>query len=156
MSVQNYEDVWASEEPEMPSKNAPVPVGNYDATVVSVKVKNWNDGGQSIEFEYQIVGGAYNGRHLWMNGRIEKGKVGRTKGFLALLGILRPTQAETVAAFPLAEGRGVKISVYNIDGKLYTGLDGLNDALTVARPAVAAPVVTAAPAPAVTQAIPFA
>lgn len=148
MSVQQYEDVWASEEPEAPSENTPLPVGSYDATVRGVKLKSWDDGSQSVEWEFQVVGGAHDGRVTWMNAGLDKSKIGKTKGHFALLGIMRPTLSETIAAFPSIEGRGVKISVTEWNGKLYRHLNGLADAVTVARPAAAA-----APAP-VAQTLP--
>jgi len=149
MSVQQYEDVWASEEPEAPSENTPLPVGSYDATVRGVKLKSWDDGSRSVEWEFQVVGGAHDGRVTWMNAGLDKAKIAKTKGHFALLGIMRPTLSETIAAFPSIEGRGVKISVTEWNGKLYRHLNALADNVTVARPAPAP-----APAPAVTATLP--
>lgn len=156
MSVQQYEDVWASEEPEAPSENTPLPVGSYDATVRGVKLKSWDDGSQSVEWEFQVVGGAHDGRVTWMNAGLDKSKIAKTKGHFALLGIMRPTLSETIAAFPSIEGRGVKISVTEWNGKLYRHLNALADNVTVARAVTAAVAPAPAPAPATTQAIPFA
>jgi len=148
MPISDYEDVWASEEPEAPSENTPLPVGSYDATVRGVKLKSWDDGSQSVEWEFQVVGGAHDGRVTWMNAGLDKSKIAKTKGHFALLGIMRPTLSETIAAFPSIEGRGVKISVTEWNGKLYRHLNALADNVTVARP------VTAPVAPAVTATLP--
>lgn len=158
MSVQQYEDVWASEEPEAPSENTPLPVGSYDATVRGVKLKSWDDGSQSVEWEFQVVGGAHDSRVTWMNAGLDKAKIAKTKGHFALLGIMRPTLTETIAAFPSIEGRGVKISVTEWNGKLYRHLNALADNVTVARPAPApvAPAVTATLPGIPADAIPFA
>jgi len=158
MPISDYEDVWASEEPEAPSENTPLPVGSYDATVRGVKLKSWDDGSQSVEWEFQVVGGAHDGRVTWMNAGLDKSKIAKTKGHFALLGIMRPTLSETIAAFPSIEGRGVKISVTEWNGKLYRHLNALADNVTVARPAPAPvdPAVTATLPGIPADAIPFA
>jgi hypothetical protein len=155
MSIQQYEDVWAEAAPETVTDRTPVPEGSYDATVRGVKLKEWNDGTYSVEWEFAIVGGPYNGRITWANAGLDNAKIGKTKGQFQMLGIQRPTLTETIAAGNTIVGRGVKISVSAWNGKLYTHLNDLNDAVTVsADEPIPAPVPVFTPVP-VTNDIPF-
>ena len=145
---EDFEAMWGGAEAEVPTDKEtrnPLPVGKYEAVVRGLKVKDWDDGGKSIDWEFQVCGGEFDGRLTWMNaGTNTLKKLKRTKGHFVLFGLDPNDFPKVVAAFPTLVGRCVKISVSEYDGKLYTHLNALADA----PPAQAAPVT----APAATQA----
>lgn len=125
----DFDELWGGAEPEAPTSSEPLPAGKYEATVRAVKIKNWDDGSKSVEWEFQVCGGEHDGRITWMNAGMDEKRIRKTKGHFAFFGLDKlPTFAAVVAAFPTLEKRRVKISVSEYNGKLYTHLNALADA----------------------------
>lgn len=126
----DFEALWGGTPAEAP-KGGPLPEGEYEATINSVKMGKTQDGDTRIEWEFKVSGGAYDGRITWLNDYLSSEKIGKAKGHLELFGWKGLSLVECIKRFPELKDRGVLISVSmwpKKDGKLYTHLNGVSDA----------------------------